>query len=83
MREKDLHVVGNPSARVRGEGADTETIGRSESVLQQGSEEPWAEGARRAARRGQSAMGHALNAAGWFWIGYVASLVLIVLLVCK
>lgn len=76
MREKELHMVGNPSARVRGEVVDTETIGRAESVLRPGAEEPRTDGSRRAARRGKSAMGHALTFAGWFWIGYAVGLVL-------
>jgi len=83
MREKELHVVGNPSARMRGEMVDSETIGREKIVLRPGAEEPRTEGARRAARRGKSTMGHALTAAGWFWLGYAVGLVLIVLEVAK
>lgn len=79
MREKELHVVGNQSAGMRGEMVDTETIGRAESVLRPGDEEPRTEGARRSARRGKSAMGNALTFAGWFWICYAISIVLIVL----
>ena len=76
MREKELHMVGNPSARVRGEVVDSETIGRTESVLRPGDEAPRTGSARRAARRGKSAMGHALTFAGWFWLGFAVGLVL-------
>ena len=74
MREKDLHVVGNPSARVRGE-----------ELIRKPSDDRKAYYSKVQKSRGQKALdelragvnrqwGHALNAAGWFWIGYAAVL---------
>jgi hypothetical protein len=83
MREKELHVVGNPSAGMRSANRDAMGQGEAAVVLRRREEAPRGSGAARPPRRVKSAVGHALTFAGWFWLGYAVGLVLIVLEVAK
>lgn len=83
MREKELHVVGNPSAGMRSANRDAMGHGTPPGLLRGREEAARGAGDEGTARRGKSAMGYALTFAGWFWIGYVVGIVLIVLELAK
>ena len=83
MREKELHLVGNPSTGMRSANRDAMGHGEAEGVLRRREGTTRGSSAAGVACRGKSAMGYALVLVGLFWIARAVALVLSVWEVSK